>query len=219
MRWVFIGVVALNILYFGWHLVGNEPSPLAPSASSASGPSFPTSLQLLAERPGGTPRQAPPMASSSAIPAGCPAIGPLVSDADAASLVGALKSGKVAAKVVSLQSVATPVYWVFIPPYPTKSLALRQLRELHARGVDSFVVSDSADANAISLGTFSNRDSARGVQSRMRAAGYPVEIREQTRDVAQTWVVLTDAGAQGFSELIPKGLAPGLRVQRVSCPR
>lgn len=56
----------------------------------------------------------------------------------------------------------SPLNWVMIPPQPRET-ALAQFRELYARGVESYVVSDGEYRNAISLGMFESRAAAESV--------------------------------------------------------
>lgn len=216
MRWLFVGVVALNLLYFGWRMA--TPVDSAPTAQAAGGAvQYPAPLSLLAEtgRAAGAP--APPALATSAPVAGCPALGPWQDEAQAKSTVQALAAAgfPAAARVIDIPGAV--VYWVHMPPFAGRQQAMRKLRELQAKGIDSFVVSEGADANAISLGSFTSHDSALGVQSRLRAAGYGAEIREQIRDVRQAWVVLETATAQGYLEHVPSEFRDKLRQERLAC--
>lgn len=218
MRWVFIGIVALNLLYLGWHLLGPDDEEVSalPPAEMPAGQAFPAPLALLGES------AAPPAPSASPTPApvvtGCPAVGPFGKD-DATAVVEALGAAGFDAAELAVQRDGTPVFWVYLPAAPSRQQALRQLRELHAKGVDSFVVTEGPDVNAISLGSFTSRDSAIGVQGRLRSSGYAAEVREQVRDVRQTWVVLADPAAQGFLEFVPTPLQAAARIERQACPR
>lgn len=214
MRWLFVGVVVLNLLYFGWRLA--SPGEVAEDTATGVGPqSFPAGLALLAEggAAGGSPL---PSAGSSAL-SGCPAVGPWGSADDAGRVADSLGAAGIKAGVRTVELKGAKVYWVYLPPFAERAQAMRKLRELQAKGIDSFVVSGGGDANAISLGSFTARDSALGIQSRLRGAGYAVDIREQQRDVQQTWVVLHDPAAQGYLEHIPADLRDRARQERLSC--
>ena len=217
MRWVFIGIVVLNVLYLGMHLFAGEDAAPVVAEPVAKG-SFPATLRLVGE-PGGAPA---PLATEPApagpAAAGCPAVGPFADEGVADSVVTALDGAGFEATARDVEVPSATVFWVFLPVAADREQALRRLRELHARGIESFVVASGADANAISLGTFQSRDSALGVQSRMTAAGYPAEIRPVTRNLRQQWVVLTPATAQGFLEHIPPA-AGQYRLERLPCGR
>lgn len=215
MRWIFIGVVALNLGYLAWHLLGPEAS--APAATVEIPPqAFPATLVRLEERGEGVASVAPPSGPLPPTPlAGCPAVGPFPSSEEARPVLEALAAGGHTAADRLVEATDVPVYWVYLPPAPTRETAQRRLRELHDKGIDSFIVAQGEDVNAISLGSFQNRDSAMGIHDRLRAAGYPVVIREQRKTLRQHWLVLADPAAQGFSERLPAGIE--LQYRRLPC--
>lgn len=212
MRWLFIGVVILNLLYFGWRLLDDEDASAGIDVPTEQ--QFPAQLALLAERSGSAP---PAVPGAGARLSGCPAVGPWPTIEDARSVAGRLSAAGATAEARLVELKAVPVYWVYLPPYAERPQAMRKLRELQARGIDSFVVAQGADANAISLGSFASRDSALNVQARLRAAGYAADIREQIRDVQQQWVILKEPAAQGYMEYIPAELRAGVRQERLAC--
>lgn len=218
MRWVFVGVIALNLLYLGWRLAAAEEGPpVAQAGITTAAKKFPSALRLLAER---AESVSPPAVTADARPVeGCPAVGPFVNDADADRVAKAFATHHIDSSTVGIDRADAPLYWVYLPPFSTRQGAIRKLRELQAKGVDSFVVTEGADLNAISLGSFASHDSALGVRSRMRASGYEVGIREQTKDIRQVWVVLADPRAQGFAEFVPADLQTNVRLERQACPR
>lgn len=52
-----------------------------------------------------------------------------------------------------------PLHWVLIPPQP-EDVALRQFRDIQRQGIDSYLVTEGENRNAISLGLFESRESA-----------------------------------------------------------
>lgn len=216
MRWIFIGLLALNLAYLvAWQLQsGGKPVP-ADAESALAEPEFPASLQLLEEA--GTVPPAPPVPVSP-VPSlsGCPAVGPFP-EAGARAVAESLAAAGFEAAARETDAPMASLHWVHIPPLDSKASALRQLKELQARSIDSFIVSEGEFANAISLGSFQNRDSAITVQARVRSAGYPAEVREIRRDLRQHWVVLADPLAQGFTGHVPGWGKEGLRSERLPC--
>lgn len=212
MRWLFVGVVVLNLLYFGWRLA--SPDEFAVSDVAAVDESvFPARVSLLAEgAAAGSPREVlvPPLS-------GCPAVGPWASAAEGDRVAQSLATAGIKASARQVEFKGMTVYWVYLPSFAEHGQAMRKLRELQAKGIDSFVVSGGADANAISLGSFTTRGSAVGVQSRLRGAGYAADIREQHRDIQQLWVVVQDPAAQGYLEHLPADLQGRARQERLPC--
>lgn len=214
MRWLFVGVVVLNLLYFGWRLASPDYAAVEMVEMDEPQP-YPAGLALLAEG-GSAGAQVVPSTGTPSL-SGCPAVGPWGSSDEARRVVDSLAAGGVKAAVRTVELKGAKVYWVYLPPFAERAQAMRKLRELQAKGIDSFVVSGGGDANAISLGSFTARDSALGIQSRLRGAGYAVDIREQQRDLQQTWVVLRDPAAQGYLEYVPADLRDRSRQERLSC--
>lgn len=216
MRWIFIGVVVLNLGYLIWHFQGQAGNgEVRPAASGEVAAEFPRALRLVGEQ-GAAGDAFVAADSGSAVISGCPAIGPLT-EADATFVTGALTERGFPAEVRQVGVTAATVFWVYLPPAATREAALRKLRELHARSIDSFVVSEGEFDRAISLGSFQSKASAVGVQMRLKAAGYQAEIREQVKDVQQTWVVLSEPAAQGFLEALPAETVRAIRIERLSC--
>lgn len=214
MRWLFVGVVVLNLLYFGWRLASPDDAAVETVGMEEPQP-FPVGLALLAE---GGAAGAPVIPSPGTPPlSGCPAVGPWGAADEARRVVESLAAAGVKAGVRGVELKSAKVYWVYLPPFAERAQAMRKLRELQAKGIDSFVVSGGGDANAISLGSFTARESALGIQSRLRGAGYAVDIREQQRDLQQTWVVLRDPSAQGYLEYVPADLRDRSRQERLPC--
>lgn len=62
-------------------------------------------------------------------------------------------------------------HWVIIPPAETRAKALASFREIQRRGIDSYLVTQGAKENAISLGLFESLDAAEEVLSRRQSQG------------------------------------------------
>jgi hypothetical protein len=72
------------------------------------------------------------------------------------------------AVVRELERELPPLHWVIIPPRPPAQ-ARALFRELQARGVDSYLVREGENRNAISLGLFENPESARQVLAQRKS--------------------------------------------------
>lgn len=62
-------------------------------------------------------------------------------------------------KVIREEREQPPLHWVIIPPQP-QQVALAQLRKLREQGIDSYLVAEGSNRNAISLGLFESRNAA-----------------------------------------------------------
>ena len=229
MRWVFYSLLILNIVYLGWNLLSYAAPP---SASVAAPVSAPQTLQLLGEArlpaasqvasaggAAGDGRVAP--AAGARL---CEVVGPWPDRQRAEQVrseLGALaRAGRIHAVPVRRDRLS----WVYLPAQPRREDALAALRDLQAQGVDSFIVSEGDDANAVSLGYFSSEESARGLKVKMRNAGYPAEVRETWREALEYWIYLDAQPDEALDRLIaavgglPEALAePGSGVDRAAC--
>lgn len=198
MRWFFIATVALNLFYLGVTFVAREQVERV-VADGTHLATYPKTLHFLE---GELSDPNAPVGANYGNP-GCLAVGPIYSQDSAEELVDRLGGAGYQATTREINSSTITMYWVYIPPLGGRAQALRRLREMHVAGIDSYVVSGGSDQHAISLGLFAVRDSALGVQARLRAAGYPVQVREQARRASAYWIVLNGA-ASGFVEFLPE---------------
>ncbi|MFN3714944.1 MAG: SPOR domain-containing protein [Alcanivoracaceae bacterium] len=189
MRWVFFSLLILNVVYLVTGLIMRS-APSAARPPSAVVAAAPASLTLVNEV-GSQPARSSPAAGG--MPPLCPVVGPWARDVEAQQAAQGLRRSGYRVDLDSLRVVRERLHWVHLPAEGDRGEALRLLRELQAKGVDSFIVAEGADANAISLGYFGNADSARGLKTRMRAAGYQAEIRETAREVTEYWLRIEGA--------------------------
>ncbi|WP_339806878.1 SPOR domain-containing protein [uncultured Marinobacter sp.] len=106
-------------------------------------------------------------------------------------------------------------YWVLVPPYESRQVAIAASRELSARDIESYVIPSGEQENGISLGLFRSRESAERL------------LEDRTgQNVAATLVMLPRNRIsyalvfEGPSEAIElpevaHGLAEGGRLQRI----
>lgn len=151
----------------------------------------------------------------------CLAIGPWAEfDAAERSRLVNAQTGLVG-KVEKLSLRKNQLHWVYLPAYKTREEAARMLKELHYRGVDSFIVTEGEDQNAVSLGYFSNKESAIGLQTKMVSSGYSVELRETWKDLVEYWLVFDIAPHEQNSskEVYSSAELEGITVMQVSCEK
>ncbi|AJD46975.1 hypothetical protein S7S_02765 [Isoalcanivorax pacificus W11-5] len=188
MRWVFYSLLILNVVYLGWQLLARVAPPAEPARAAVV--AAPRQLQLLNEQ-GGSDRPALPRQAL------CLVVGPWGERGAAESLQRTLRGLAGPGELRAVPVRKDRLSWVYLPATEDRDAALQQLRELQGRGVDSFIVAEGEDANAISLGYFSSAESARGLQVKMRNAGYPAEVRETWKEITEYWLYypVPDAGA------------------------
>lgn len=185
MRVIFLLLLMLNVVYlaFAWF---SQPIPEQRSQHFTQRGH---ELRLYGEEGSLSEANARPVRKSNY----CLAMGPW---ADAEQAERSLKLNKdigLAGRVERLSLRKNRLHWVYLPPLGSRSAASEMLKELHFKGVDSFIVTEGDDENAVSLGYFSNQESAIGLQTKMQNAGYEVETRETWKDVVEYWLVFNIA--------------------------
>ncbi|SDT02016.1 SPOR domain-containing protein [Pseudomonas oryzae] len=223
MRWFFFLLILLNIGLFAWQQrmapeVTSELS-LTPRSEYA-GPV--ATLQLLAEA---GPRAAQPVAQVAvqlqAIPANeCLVLGGFDAAERAGQLEQRLLSLDIGARVITRDATFGSDHWVYIPPLASSQASLRQLRELQARGIDSYLITEGELANGILLGVYPRLEAAVGVADKLRAAGYEPQVRELPRVYQQYWVRVASKSRRLVDDQLLARLAgdfPDLKHELISC--
>jgi cell division septation protein DedD len=218
MRWMFLWLVVLNLFYYVWHqqqapLRGTEIAPLNMAQESKR------DIRLLSES------SAPVRREAVAVPATvteavCLFLGSFEAAGDAASVEQRLLSLDIQSRVQSMDAAAGVDYWVYLPPLASRQASLRQLRELQARKIDSYIITQGDLANGISLGIFPRSDSAASVMQRLRDAGYEPSLRELTRAHRSFWVRIAPQSRRLADDALLQRLAfdfKGLQHQLMPC--
>ncbi|SHN12647.1 SPOR domain-containing protein [Phytopseudomonas punonensis] len=186
MRWIFMLLVVLNAFYYVWHqqqvpMQAKEVAPLSLYQDSRR------DIQLLSEsKP--QERRAPAVKEEPAEQAVCLFLGRFDDESQAGQVEQRLLSLDIRSQMQVVESAGAVDYWVYLPPLASRQASLRQLRELQARKIDSYIISQGDLANGISLGIFPRHDSADSVITRLRRAGYEPLLRELPRANRSHWV-------------------------------
>lgn len=190
MRWLFLLLLLMNIGLFAWQhrLAPSGSSELPLLARQTEGGSVQAvqglTLMAEAEKPG---PQSPVSAAGDAA-AHCLVLGGFDAVERARQLEQRLLSLDVGARVVTTEASFGADHWVYIPPLASRQASLRQLRELQARGIDSYLITEGELANGILLGVFPRLDSAVSIAEKLRGAGYEPQVRELPRIYQEYWV-------------------------------
>src|SRR5690606_35514541 len=147
------------------------PAPV-PAAASAPAPDI-----------GATP--APPVPTAAATV--CLRTGPFAGRDEAAALQSRLRAPL---QRSSLEEDAgeAELYRVLLPPVASREAAQATVARLHEAGFnDVLVLQQGAEANAVALGTFRNRDMAERRVAAMQQLGFPAELREMGRAQPPRW--------------------------------
>lgn len=216
MRWMFLWLVVLNLFYYVWH---QQQAPMrvteiAPQPSLREGKS---QIRLLSE-------SAAPVARAGrggeVLESVCLFLGAFDAREAAAQIEQRLLSLDIRSSVQAVEAQSGMDYWVYLPPLASRQASLRQLRELQARRIDSYIITEGDLANGISLGIFPRVDSAEAVMQRLRAAGYEPALKELPRAHRSFWVRIAPVSRRLADDLLLERLAldfKGLQHQLMPC--
>ena len=187
MRWLFLLFLVLNLFYYVWH---QQQAPLRAKEVEAvelrQGQSQGVRLLSSADRARVRPEASAPV--ETVVGESCLFLGSFQQSVEAQQLEQRLTALDIRAEVRSVSAAAGLDYWVYLAPLASRQASLRQLKELQARRIDSYIITQGDLANGISLGIFPRLDSAESVVRRLKDAGYEPMVRELPRAQRSFWV-------------------------------
>ncbi|MFN3769187.1 MAG: SPOR domain-containing protein [Ectopseudomonas guguanensis] len=221
MRWILLLLLLLNAFYYVWH---QQQAPLRAKevAPANAYQAARKDIRLLSETDAPRSRSESSAAADAVAPeaAVCLFLGSFDEEARARVVEQRLLSLDIQAEVRSIDAAAGVEYWVYLPPLASRQASLRQLRELQARRIDSYIITQGELANGISLGIFPRNDSANSVMQRLRDVGYEPQIRELSRAHRSFWVRVAPQSRRLADEFLLGRLAgdfAGLQHQLMPC--
>ena len=210
MRWVFILLIALNLLVYVQHSQ-HGPVEVGQGMSSVG------EISLLSEL--GDPAEGGQL-SDRDVEAACGILAGLEQESDALALRGRLLNLGIEARLEPVDTDAGVDYWVYLPPSVSRQAAERQLKDLQASNVGSHIITDGALANGISLGIFSNIQAAEALQRRMKSLEYGVVVRELARTQRSYRLALDGLAWRQLSGLSMSQIAddfPSVQMKQKTC--
>lgn len=194
MRWILLTLVALNVGYLAWHNLADpgEVKPAVPARRPAAG-----EIVLLEERGQETEKQFEDVVTNPIVQESppeepgekCTAIGPFPDLYAGWQVVDHLAALDIVGEVKAVdQATGHHDFRVLIPPLQSLQEAFRKLRELKARNIDSYVITEGEHALGISLGVFSTGDRAERTRQRLEKDGYEVAVVEIPRFHREYWI-------------------------------
>jgi hypothetical protein len=209
MRWIVIILLMCNGIYFLWqfYLV---PSEAGHQVSASQQLELGESLQLISEVPADDSRvkDEKPLENQShedslpPEPAVCLMIGPFKEEVTGKQVVTRLAALDIHPTMEALSTPGKPSYWVHIAPQPSRKVAIKLLRELQSKNIDSFLITKGELENGISLGIFTKLGSAEQVSSKRSGQGYDVKIFTMANSRTELWAVFDDQQTSKFSDAL-----------------
>jgi len=139
----------------------------------------------------------------------CWLIGPFNEEVSGKQVVGRLAAMDITLRLQTVEVPGKPDYWVYIKPQDTRKRAISLLRELQAKKIDSYVITQGELADGISLGFFTQKDRADAVYKARIKDGYEPIIKVVPRTHKEIWAVF-DRGEHGkMSEVLWQKIKEG----------
>jgi hypothetical protein len=185
MRWIIVSLVLANLAYLGYGFT--QPEKIEPEqiveVEVSSGAK---QIKLLSEikRPAVKSRSD----SASKKESICWAVGPYQVELDAKHVYARMLAIDIPSKVEKQSVVIKEEYWVHLPPLPNKKQAVRKLKELQKRKIDSFIITEGDLANGISLGLFGKQESVDRLLANLKKKRITPSIKPLQRIKNQYWV-------------------------------
>lgn len=193
MRWILVLLVASNILYFFWHnhLRPVPEKPVTELLLEAGEAALPPVVLLAERQKKAGPEARAGTASSTAHKM---LLGGFTQQEMADELRQRLLSLGIDGRLVTSELAAGEEFWVYMAPLSSRAATLRLLKELQARKIDGFLITQGELANGISLGIFQHESSAVAVLERLDLAGYQAKIKNISRQQSLYWFEVSAAG-------------------------
>ncbi|GAD64647.1 SPOR domain-containing protein [Aquipseudomonas alcaligenes] len=203
MRWFFLLLLVLNLFYYVWHqqqapLRVKEVEPMALYQGAQQG------LRLLDATDRAKVRPELAQSTSRSLDETCLFLGSFQQEDGARQVEQRLMALDIQAEIRSVDAAAGLDYWVYLAPLASRQASLRQLKELQARKIDSYIITQGDLANGISLGIFPRSDSAESVMLRLRDAGYEPLLRELPRAQRSFWVRIAPESRRLADDVMPQ---------------
>lgn len=185
MRWIFVSLLLVNLAYLGYSFTQPEVIEVE-QAVEVQVVTGAAPIKMLSEvsLPKARRNEVQNLKRESL----CWAVGPYPVELDAKHTYARMLAIDIPAKVEKQAVVVKEEFWVYLPPLPNKKQAVRKLKELQKRKIDSFIITEGELANGISLGLFSKKDSVDRLLKNLKKKKITPEVKPLQRTRNQFWV-------------------------------
>lgn len=184
MRLIVISLLLINLAYLGYHFTQpaelQQAEKIQVAVNSGAAP-----IKLVSE----IATSAKATKKETQKGQLCWAVGPYPVELDAKHLYARMLAMDIPAKVSTRSEVIKEEFWVYLPPLANRKQAIRKLKELQKRKVDSFVITEGELENGISLGLFAKQDSVDRLVEKLKKKNIDAQVRPLTRTRNQYWVM------------------------------
>jgi len=185
MRLILVSLLIINLAYLGYQFT--QPVKVVPEKSiDVAVASGAAPIRLLTEVSAKPKTNRAPSGKSQPL---CWAVGPYPVELDAKHLYARMLAMDITAKVKPQSVVIKEEFWVYLPPLANRKQAMRKLRELQKRKVDSFVITEGELENGISLGLFGKQESVDRLLEKLKQKNIQASVKPLKRTRNQYWVI------------------------------
>lgn len=185
MRLIVITLLIINLGYLGYQLMQpvqlEQESTIDVAVASGAAP-----IKLLSEL---ASKPKPDVVSADKSEPLCWAVGPYPVELDAKHLYARMLAMDIEAQVKPQSVVIKEEFWVYLEPLANRKQAMRKLKELQKRKVDSFVITEGELENGISLGLFGKQSSVDRLLEKLKEKNITAKVKPLVRTRNQYWVL------------------------------
>jgi hypothetical protein len=191
MKWLIYLLLLLNIAMFVWHFQSGEiPGDRSPAASGQDEATL--SLVLLKEKQ---------QQKKQEVTRWCYSLGPFEDKQQANLASGILKVAGIEAKQRLSKDARRKAYWVLLPPAESREAAQNSVARLKELKVtDYFLVATGEKTNAVSLGVYSQFESAHRRIKEMQDLGFKPDYEKVELPKREYWLDWPRDGGKALSE-------------------
>lgn len=215
MRYLFLSLIVLNILYALWQL--QVRTPVTTEGLEGSVKNAPQSQSSAPPQVIGAAQPAPAPASA---PALCVTLGRFDDADEAGQLRQRLLVLGIDALVQAREVVVGTDYWLVMPVMGGERHAMAQLSAMQEQGLDSFLITRGEMAGHLSLGVFARADHAELRREQLQTLGYDVAVHALSKKKQQFGVQLGSEARRLVDQAMLSRLRadfPSLQHQYQSC--
>ncbi|MDY0251254.1 MAG: SPOR domain-containing protein [Pseudomonas sp.] len=188
MRWLFLGLLIVNALYFVWSQQDFVAETVAINSVVLQKDARPQAVKLINEAANLHKQRQP--AESRIDQSEIMLLGGFADEQLIQTLQQRLLSLDIQSTITSLDNQVDIEYWVYLAPLASRQASVRQLKEMQARKIEGYLITQGELTNGISLGMFAREDSAKSVAERLKEAGYEPLVRPIQRSQRLYWVII-----------------------------
>ena len=202
MRWLFLGLLIVNGLYFVWSQQGFAVATSELKSVERQNNVRREKVELINEASG--LHKQPAQVSNKQ--AEIMLLGGFADEEIAQTLRQRLLSLDIQSEMTGLDSQVDVEYWVYLAPLASRQASVRQLKEMQARKIDGYLITQGDLTNGISLGMFAREDSAHSVAVRLNEAGYEPLVKLVERSQRLYWVAISEESRRLVDQSLLKQL-------------